>query len=134
MKKHTYKIGVLLLLLSLVIFTISCNDDLEERNLQYPQLNPTNPDANAGTWTPLLLTSPDEFSLDAPLAVTTNAYKAEINEIKSYQANITDDQKKIIDYFNSLKPSPGNNPAPKKSIPRIINKIITKLAGTKKKG
>ena len=43
-------------------------------------------------------------------------------------------KKKIIDYFNSLKPSPGNSPAPKKSIPRIINKIITKLAGTKKKG
>ncbi len=100
MKNFIYKLGVKFLLLSIVIFTISCNDNLEERNLQYPQLNPTNPDENAGTWTPLLLTAPDEFSLDAPLAVTTNAYKAEINEIKSYQANITSDQQEIINYWS----------------------------------
>ena len=45
-------------------------------------------------------TSPDEFSLEAPLAVTTNAYKAEINEIKSYQANITSSQQEIINYWS----------------------------------
>ncbi|MEC4003224.1 vanadium-dependent haloperoxidase [Flavobacterium sp. SUN052] len=85
----------------LLIATVSCNDDLTERNQQYPQLNPANADANAGTWTPLLLTAPDEFSLDAPGATTTSAYKAEINEIKSYQANITDDQQRIIDYWSA---------------------------------
>jgi hypothetical protein len=101
MKNLIYKIGLTFLLLLSVVFTISCNDDLEERNIQYPQLNPTNPDANAGTWTPLLLIAPDEFSLDAPVAVTTNAYKAEINEIKSYQANITPEQKNIINFWSA---------------------------------
>jgi hypothetical protein len=101
MKNYLYKLYTICLLLSLTIFTISCNDDIEERNEQYPQLNPANTDANAGTWTPLLLTSPNEFSIDAPLATTTPAYFRELNEIKSYQANITSEQKRIINYWSA---------------------------------
>ena len=88
------------LLLLLVIFNYSCNDDLNERNNQFPQLNPTNTDELAGTWKPILLTAPDEFSLEAPIATTLPAYTREINEIKSYQANITKEQQAIIDYWS----------------------------------
>jgi PAP2 superfamily len=88
------------LLFALLFITISCNDDLVERNQQYPQLNPANADANAGSWMPILLSSAGEFTIDAPTAITSNAYKAEINEIKSYQANLTSEQQKIIDYWS----------------------------------
>ena len=85
---------------TLLIVFVSCDDEIIERNQLYPQLNPINPDVSAGTWTPILLSSANEFSLDAPLANTSSAYKAEINEIKSYQANLTSEQQRIIDYWS----------------------------------
>ena len=88
-------------LFALLLLNVSCNDNIEESNEQYPQLNPANQDQKAGTWKPILLTAPDEFSLDVPVATTTAAYKAEINEIKSYQVNITSDQQRIIKYWSS---------------------------------
>ncbi|HEU4788695.1 MAG TPA: phosphatase PAP2 family protein [Flavobacterium sp.] len=88
------------LLILLVAFNYACNDDISERNNQFPQLNPTNTDELAGTWKPLLLTAPDEFPLDAPISTALPAYTREINEIKSYQANITKEQQAIIDYWS----------------------------------
>ena len=79
----------------------SCSDELIERNEQFPQLNPANTDELAGTWKTFLLTTPDEFSLDAPIATTAAAFTREINEIKSYQASITPEQKKIIKYWSA---------------------------------
>jgi hypothetical protein len=89
------------LLILLVAFNYACNNDITERNYQFPQLNPANPDELAGTWKPILLTSPDEFPLDAPIATTLPAYTREINEIKSYQASITKEQQTIIDYWSA---------------------------------
>ena len=79
---------------------VSCNQDIVERNELYPQLNPSNPDATAGTWRTLLLTAPDEFALDAPIAAANAAFTIEINEIKSYQANITPEQREIVVYWS----------------------------------
>jgi hypothetical protein len=80
------------LLLLVITFNYSCSDDITERNNQFPQLNPKNTDELAGSWKPILLTTPDEFLLEAPMATTLPAYTREINEIKSYQANITKKQ------------------------------------------
>lgn len=88
------------LLIILLVINYSCTDDISERNDEFPQLNPTNQDEFAGTWKPILLTSPDEFPLDVPIATTLPAYTREINEIKSYQANITKEQKAIIAYWS----------------------------------
>ena len=79
---------------------VSCNQDIVERNETYPQLNPANADALAGNWRTLVLTTPDEFSLDAPIASTNAAFTREINEIKSYQANITSEQREIVAYWS----------------------------------
>lgn len=101
MKNNIYIVLGKCCLLAVLLVNVSCNDDIVESNEQYPQLNPLNPDQLAGTWKPILLTAPNEFSLDAPLAQTTAAYKAEINEIKSYQVNITPDQQRIIKYWSA---------------------------------
>jgi len=100
MKNNILKTNYKYLFLLVLIINISCNDDIIERNEAFPQLNPTNVDERAGTWKPILLTAPDEFPLDVPIAITLPAYTREINEIKSYQANITDEQKKIISYWS----------------------------------
>ncbi|SHG64516.1 PAP2 superfamily protein [Flavobacterium micromati] len=100
MKNKTQKIACHAFLLLSLFLNYSCSDELTERNDQFPQLNPNNNDELAGTWKPLLLTKPDEFSLDAPIATNSAAFAREINEIKSYQANLTTDHKKIIKYWS----------------------------------
>jgi membrane-associated phospholipid phosphatase len=87
------------LILSVTVLLFSCNDEIEERNENFQALNPTTVDVSAGTWKPILLTAPDEFTIDIPIATNTPAYTREINEIKSYQASITEAQKKSIEYW-----------------------------------
>jgi hypothetical protein len=79
----------------------SCSKKLDEVNLAYPAINPTKPDANAGTWKPLLLTTAGEFACPAPIATTTPDYILQLNEIKSFQANISDDEKDLVKYWGS---------------------------------
>ncbi|WP_395077024.1 phosphatase PAP2 family protein [Flavobacterium sp.] len=83
------------------MITISCNKDIEERNELYPQLNPTNTDlTSGGSWTTYLLTTPSEFSLNAPIATNTEQFAIEVNEIRNYQNNISQQQKDIIKYWS----------------------------------
>lgn len=101
MKNNIRKIIFKNFILLLIGLAYSCNDEISERNEQFPKLNPANTDASAGTWKPYLLTAPDEFSIDVPVAANTPAYTREINEIKSFQAEITDEQKKIVSYWSA---------------------------------
>jgi hypothetical protein len=88
------------LLLLFILINSSCTEQITETTDSFLALEPINSDINAGTWKPFLLTSADEFSLDIPATTTSAAFLREINEIKSYQANITEDQKRIIKYWS----------------------------------
>ncbi len=101
MKNKIQKTVYTTLLILFLAFTFSCNDYITERNEEFHALNPTNVDELAGTWKTFLLTAPDEFALDAPIAANSSAFTREINEIKSYQANITENQKRIIKYWSA---------------------------------
>jgi hypothetical protein len=101
MKNKIQKLAYNSLLVLFLTLNYSCSDELTERNEQFPQLNPANTDELAGTWKTFLLTTPEEFSLDAPIAANTPAFTREINEIKSYQANISEEQKRIIKYWSA---------------------------------
>ena len=97
MKNIVITLFALVLLASL----FSCSSEIYDRSENYPTLTPTANDDLAGTWRPILLSAPDEFSLDAPVATSNAAFTREINEIKSYQANITAEQKAIIKYWSA---------------------------------
>ncbi|TRX40493.1 phosphatase PAP2 family protein [Flavobacterium restrictum] len=101
MKNSITKTAYTSLIALFLACTYSCSDEITERNQEFHALNPSNIDALAGTWKTYLLTTPDEFPLDAPVATTTPAYTREINEIKSYQASITEEQKSIIKYWSA---------------------------------
>jgi hypothetical protein len=101
MKNKIQKTVYTSLLAIFLACTYSCSDDITERNEEFQALNPTNTDALAGTWKTILLTAPDEFALDTPIATNTPAFTREINEIKSYQANLTEAQKSIIKYWSA---------------------------------
>jgi hypothetical protein len=63
-------------------------------------LAPANIDLNADTWTPIL-TGSSSFTVATPEAITTPNYLADLNEIKSYQKNLTSEQKDIIKYWSA---------------------------------
>ena len=79
----------------------SCSKDITESNLEFPALKPASLDINAGTWKPVLLTGPTEFPVAAPIATTTPDYIAQVNEIKSFQANITSAERNSVKYWSA---------------------------------
>lgn len=101
MKTKSQKIIAISLVALTLLISYSCSDNIDERNQDIAALNPTNTDELAGTWKPILLTTPDEFPLEVPVATNSAAYTREINEIKSYQANITPEQVEIIKYWSA---------------------------------
>src|ERR1035437_7616848 len=86
---------------SIVILLIACNKNISGRTADVPALNPQNIDLNAGSWKTILLSRPDTFAVTAPSATNSTAYIAELNEIKGYQRNITDDQQQKIKYWSA---------------------------------
>ena len=90
---------ILPVMLSVSVFT-SCKKDIVERNEVFPALAPANIDLNADTWAPIL-TATTTFTVATPDVITSPNYLADLNEIKSYQKNLTDDQKKIIKYWSA---------------------------------
>ncbi len=92
---------IVLLPLMAGIFCWSCRKDINDRTAAYPALAPSNLDLNAGDWKPILLSAPDEIALAAPVATNTPAYVAELNEIKAYQKNLSNEQKDIIKYWSA---------------------------------
>jgi len=85
---------------AIVLFN-SCSKSIDEANLAYPMLNPTKADANAGTWKPILLTSASEFACAAPIATTAPDYLLQLNEIRSFQANISQEEKDMVNYWGA---------------------------------
>lgn len=97
MKKYILYISAITFLLTA---TVSCDKEVQsEQKLKV--LQPSNIDANAGTWKPILLTSNAQIAVAAPAAVTSDAYKAELESIKLIQANLTSAQRKSIEYWSA---------------------------------
>lgn len=96
MKNNYIKI----LALAMVLFN-SCSKEIEERNLQFPALQPANIDLDAGTWKPILLTGPSEFPVAAPIATTAPDYIAQINEIRSFQEHLTSQERNAVKYWSA---------------------------------
>ena len=80
---------------------MACNKDIVERTANAPALQPADIDLNAGTWKPVLLTAPTDIVVATPIATTTPDYIAQINEIKSFQASITEEEKKLVAYWSA---------------------------------
>lgn len=80
---------------------VSCNKQVEGRTDNLDALKPAKNDLNAGTWKPILLSTANEISVPAPIATTSPDYRIQINEIKSWQENITDEEKALVKYWSA---------------------------------
>jgi len=99
MKKIFFLSGLFIAVTTIVF--ISCSKDIEGRTDNVAPLSPANIDLNAGGWKPVLLTGPAEFPVAAPIATNTPEYIAQINEIKSWQADLTSEEKAIVKYWSA---------------------------------
>jgi hypothetical protein len=91
---------VSIIIISIAFFT-SCKKEVVSRTENIAALNPANIDIDAGLWKPILLTSPTEFAVPVPGATNVPGYTAEINEIKSWQQNMSREQKNQIQYWGA---------------------------------
>lgn len=98
--KKTFLLSIVLLIVVVTGF-LSCNKDVDGRTDNIPALNPANIDINAGTWRPVLLTGPTEFSVPAPIATTSPDYVAQINELKTWQADLTSAEISNVKYWSA---------------------------------
>jgi hypothetical protein len=65
-----------------------------------PPLEAASVDADAGSWSMIVLSSPDQFAVAAPAATTSDAYVAELAAIKSAQAAMTGEQRRAVAYWS----------------------------------
>ena len=84
-----------------VCVPFACSKKVNGRTDGLAPLQPSKTDADAGGWKPVLLAGPTEFPVAAPVATTTPEYIAQVNEIKTWQANITEDEKNSIQYWSA---------------------------------
>lgn len=90
-----------LILFGIMLVLASCSKDLNERNDQFPSLNPASSDINAGQWKTILLNAPDEISIAAPVPTNSPEFVAQLNEIKAWQSRMTADDRKNIIYWSA---------------------------------
>jgi hypothetical protein len=94
-------IAGLVVMMTILAMLPSCNKSVSGRTDNLPPLSPANEDLNAGTWKTILLTRPDTFAVTAPSATSSPLYVAELNEIKGYQADMTNEQAGQIKYWSA---------------------------------
>ena len=99
MKKIIWIPAALIILAGL--FILSCSKSIKGSTDDVLALQPDNNDLSGGTWKPVLLTMPNEFEVKAPVPVNSPEYIAQINEIKSWQANLTAEDKKTVEYWSA---------------------------------
>lgn len=94
------KILLLLYIISAsLLFT--CSKEIKGRTDDVQSLAPSKIDIDAGLWKTVLLTSPGEFSIAAPGATNTPDYIAQINELKTWQQDLTTEEKRIVKYWSA---------------------------------
>jgi hypothetical protein len=89
------------LLVAAAFLPLSCSKNVQSRTDDLPALTPSKSDIDAGTWKPILLASPGEFTLPAPAATNTPDYLAQVNEIKTWQTDMGNDEKGLVKYWSA---------------------------------
>jgi len=88
-------------IVAIVLVVIACSKSVTGRTDDAAALTPENVDINAGDWKPVLLATPADIVVAAPAATNTPDYIAQINEIKAWQQNITQEEKDMVKYWSA---------------------------------
>jgi hypothetical protein len=83
-----------------VFVAISCEEDLPTQ-ANYSAYEFSGVDADGGTWTPVLLTTPTQITISAPEAASSASYQTELAAVKTATANLTEAQKSSVAYWTN---------------------------------
>lgn len=89
-----------ILTLVIAIVAISCDKEVP-LDQELKTLTPANLDEDAGTWKPIYLGSNNQIPVAAPASTSSQAYLNDLETIKNIQSNLTDYQKKVIEYWSA---------------------------------
>ena len=78
---------------------VSCDKSITEP--QRVAYTPASVDDKAGTWKTYILTAPTDVTLAAPTAVTSAEYQAELTDLKSKSASLTQEQQEAVVYWGT---------------------------------
>src|SRR5215212_2432686 len=77
----------------------SCDKSIVEPSASLPPIEAANVDAGAGAWKMIVLTAPEQVVVAEPAPVTSTAYLAEVQAVKTVQANMSDAQRAAVQYW-----------------------------------
>jgi membrane-associated phospholipid phosphatase len=100
MKSLRYLILFFIVATTASISIVSCDKQLEMEE-EFGAITPSSSDADAGTWDMIVLTAPNQIVVPPPVAITSDAYLAELAAIKDAQSKLTDTQREIIAYWSA---------------------------------
>ncbi len=97
------KIFLFSLVLSAAVLSLpfGCSKKIDGRTDDIAALVPAKTDIDAGAWKPILLTAPTDVAVAAPIATGTPEYIAQVNEIKTWQADLTTEKKELVKYWSA---------------------------------
>lgn len=91
----------LIIIVFCTIYFTACKKEIINRSNQYQSLDPIKTDEDAGDWLPILITGPNEFAVPAPDTLKSSTYLSELIEIKSWQKELSDEEKELIKYWSA---------------------------------
>lgn len=100
MKKLTTKIFLGTAALTGLMLTQSCEKEIPAYN-GFESYTYASLDEDGGTWDPILLTSGADTAIAAPEDVTSDAYLAELDEVKGYVGSLNADEQEAVDYWGN---------------------------------
>src|SRR5215212_8423194 len=77
----------------------SCDKSIVEPSASLPPVEAASVDASAGSWKMIVLTGPDQVVVPDPVSVSSPAYLAELQAVKTAQANMTEAQHAAVRYW-----------------------------------
>jgi hypothetical protein len=90
-----------LFIIAAITIPTACSKKVTGRTGDLSPLQPAKTDINAGTWKTILLTTPSQFAVTAPIATNTPDYIAQINEIKDWQSHMSDADRDLVKYWSA---------------------------------
>ena len=78
---------------------LSCDRQVQPTEA-LPPLQAASVDADAGGWRMLVLSAPDQIAVPAPAATTSDAYRAELQALRTAQAQLTDAQRRNVEHWS----------------------------------
>jgi hypothetical protein len=84
-----------------LLIPFACSKKVDGRTDNLAPLQPAKTDSGAGAWKTILLAGPTDVAVAAPVATSNPDYIAQINEIKSSQANMSDADRANVRYWSA---------------------------------